>query len=74
MEAPRRPEPSLVGAGGRRRAHPRDGTEYLAGSGVPDQLCTQGTAERYQVRQRAALEAWRRSRQVLVQTITKLST
>ena len=44
MEAPRRPEPSLVGTGGRRRAQPRDGTDYLAGSVVPDQLCTQGTA------------------------------
>ena len=44
MEAPRRPEPSLVGAGGRRRAQPRDGTDCLASSGVPDQLCTQGTA------------------------------
>ncbi len=44
MEAPRRPEPSLVGAGGRRRAQPRDGTDYLAGSGAPEQLYTQGTA------------------------------
>jgi hypothetical protein len=39
MEAPRRPEPSLVGTGSRRRAQPRDGADYL-----PDQICMQGTA------------------------------
>ena len=44
MEAPRRPEPSLVGTGGSRRAQPRDGADYLAGGAVPDQLYTQGTA------------------------------
>ncbi len=44
MEAPRRPEPSLVGAGGRRRAQPRDGTDYLAVSGAPEQPYTRGTA------------------------------
>ena len=44
MEAPRRPEPSLVGAGGRRRAQPRDGADHLAVSGAPEQPYTRGTA------------------------------
>jgi hypothetical protein len=44
MEAPRRPEPSLVGAGGRRRAQPRDVGDCLASSSVPDRGNTQGPA------------------------------
>jgi hypothetical protein len=44
MEAPRRPEPSLVGVGSRRRAQPRDEMGYIASGGAPEQPYTQGAA------------------------------
>jgi hypothetical protein len=44
MEAPRRPEPSLVGVGSRRRAQPRDEMDYQASGGAPEQPYAQGAA------------------------------